>query len=106
MDVSNDTLQQYIIVAVIVIIFAVFFAILAYYYRNTPPPVPATQPCLPGQCPTNIFSGQKTCPPDASTILQFNPAFETCNAPFTCNSDRTPFAVLRDGSTDINGKCD
>lgn len=54
--------------------------------------------CPAGQCPTNLYSGIKTCPSNKTDMLQYNPAFEVCNPPNLCTSNLTPFAVQTDFS--------
>lgn len=61
--------------------------------------------CAPGQCVTNIFSGDKICPSDGNAILTADPASEVCNSRFTCENILTPYAEQVDGSTDSFGNC-
>lgn len=61
--------------------------------------------CAPGQCVTNIFSGDKLCPSDGNAVLTADPASEVCNSRFSCENILTPHAEQVDGSTDSLGNC-
>ena len=57
--------------------------------------------CNPGECPTNISTGEKDC-----TRSVYNPSLEVCSSPYECNNQALPYAVIADNSTSINGMCD
>lgn len=65
-----------------------------------------TTPCNPGDCATNIISGQKRCPVNPQISVQAILGQEVCNPPFACTSPITPFAVQSDGSTNNQGQCE
>jgi hypothetical protein len=46
--------------------------------------------CGPGLCADDIYSGQKTCPSSATSVVPFDPSFETCNPPTGCTSSEAP----------------
>ncbi|GIW70050.1 MAG: hypothetical protein KatS3mg101_0797 [Patescibacteria group bacterium] len=56
--------------------------------------------CKDGYCATSLITGNKRC----GTGVIYDPAFETCNPPFSCEHP-TPYAVKLDGSTDDTGVC-
>jgi len=62
--------------------------------------------CPIGQCPTNIYTGEKRCPANPSIQLLYNPVLEECNPPNSCTGTTTPYGVLADGSTSLDGSCD
>lgn len=63
-------------------------------------------PCNPGECPTNITTGQKRCPLSTEITLSIDPRTEVCNPPTACTNSRTPYAVNPDNSININGLCE
>jgi len=60
--------------------------------------------CPPGQCATNIYNGEKRCPPP-NTIIASDLGLEVCNPPGSCIDSITPYAIQSDGSTDLQGTC-
>lgn len=60
--------------------------------------------CRPGECVTDITTGLKRCPADDAQ-LYFDPVRETCNAPFTCSSNRTPYAMDENFATLSSRHC-
>jgi hypothetical protein len=63
-------------------------------------------PCLPGQCATSLFSGEKRCPSNSTDLVSINPLSEVCNERFSCTHPLTPFALQSDGSTNLQGNCE
>ena len=96
---------------ILLAIFLIVILIILYFvFRDTSTPQdsegnPILIPCEKGQCVTNLISGNKACPDDSSTFLTYDPLFQTCNYPFTCDSSLTPFAVNNDLSTNSSGVC-
>lgn len=74
------------IIYVTIILITIFFIILAITVftsgRNT------LQQCKPGQCVTNIFSGETDC-----STLNFDPTFQVCNTQGQCDNNRTPCVI-------------
>jgi hypothetical protein len=62
--------------------------------------------CPVGYCPTNIQTGEKRCPTNASLQILYNPATEVCNPQYSCNATATPYAIQFDGSVDLAGQCE
>lgn len=63
-------------------------------------------PCNPGECPTNITTGQKRCPISNEIVLSIDPRVEVCNPSTACTNPRTPYAINPDNSINTNGVCD
>lgn len=63
-------------------------------------------PCNPGQCPTNIQTGVKTCPLNDSITLYADPLTQVCNSRYLCDNPLTPYALQLDGSTNPQGSCE
>jgi hypothetical protein len=61
--------------------------------------------CPAGECPTNIATGEKRCPVNPLQQMLFDPAYEVCNPVSACTNPRTPYAVLFDQSTNLEGVC-
>lgn len=62
--------------------------------------------CPQGQCPTNIWNGEKRCSSDSSQSMLYDPEYEVCNSQFTCENTMTPYALNADGSTNDKGVCE
>lgn len=76
------------------------------YTLNNLSSVYAFEQCPIGECPTNIFTGEKRCPLSTLSPMLYNPAYEVCNPPGLCTDVRTPYAVKFDQSTNAQGICD
>lgn len=96
---------DYLIIIIIFTIFLSFFSVIMYYVQKYPVVNTLTGLCAPGQCPTNIYTGEKRCPQN-NEIFSYNPKYEVCNSKFTCENKLTPYALLSDGSTDEMGICE
>jgi hypothetical protein len=62
--------------------------------------------CPVGQCPTNINTGEKRCSANPSLQMIYDPTTEECNPRNSCTGVTTPYGVLFDGSTSLDGSCD
>jgi hypothetical protein len=62
--------------------------------------------CPIGQCPTNLNTGEKRCSANPAIQLLYNPTTEECNPRNSCTGVTTPYGVLSDGSTSLDGSCD
>lgn len=62
--------------------------------------------CNPGECPTNISTGEKRCPNTVLKQMPYDPGYETCNPVNSCTSNKTPYAIKFDQSTNPLGVCD
>ncbi|PCJ29168.1 MAG: hypothetical protein COA94_02340 [Rickettsiales bacterium] len=82
----------------------ILFALILLYFHTTNISTSRTL-CPVGKCKTNILSGVKQCPDSKARIL-VTPSTEVCNSPSTCESNKTPFALKKDGSTNADGVCD
>jgi hypothetical protein len=60
--------------------------------------------CPPGQCGTDILSGQKICP-EFDVEIAIDPRTQVCNSRYVCDNLLTPYAVGSDSATNINGVC-
>nr|QBK90876.1 MAG: hypothetical protein LCPAC201_01770 [Pithovirus LCPAC201] len=104
--VSEDITPIWVLIIISVIIILVFWIWIIYIIRTHPDLGTPMIECSPGQCSTDIKTGTKDCPTDPSIIKTIDPATQVCNSPFTCESNRTPFALQSDGSTNNNGVCE
>lgn len=104
--VSADKTPDYILISVsffVIIAFCIFMLYLVL--TSKPRTLPSTLiNCAPGQCATSLYNGEKRCG-GPGEVITINPSMETCNSPYTCESNLTPFAVLPDGSTSRDGVC-
>lgn len=104
---------------VVLIVFIVFFGIIGYlllssnFESTNPANRVASDPrsvnevftCPAGQCATDLFTGLKTCPSENVPII-INPMTSVCNSRYVCDNTLTPFAIMSDGSTNLNGVCE
>jgi len=104
--VPGNPWPQYVIVAISLFLILLALAYIIYLVKTSPPKAQTMLACAPGQCITNIYNGEKICPNDTSTVLDIDPLFQTCNSPFACESNITPFALQADGSTNNFGVCE
>lgn len=96
---------EIVLVAVTLILILGFWIWVMFSMEQHPPVGKVYLECPTGMCPTNVYNGEKRCPADPATSLPYDPAYETCNSATTCESSRTPFALLPDGSTNELGVC-
>nr|WIL04742.1 putative membrane protein [Cedratvirus duvanny] len=94
---SSDVL---ILVFTLVILFISFFSLGVYSLLSRSEYTPA---CATNECATNIFNGEKRCPPSGGQI-NLKRGIEVCNPPFSCRGS-TPYAVQEDGGTSSSGLC-
>lgn len=104
--VPEDTTPVWVLIIISIIIILLFWIWIIYIIRTNPDLGTPMIECSPGQCSTDIKTGTKDCPSNPSEIKTIDPATQVCNSPFTCESNRTPFALQSDGSTDNDGVCE
>jgi hypothetical protein len=134
--IPKDYTTEYIILALVLILIIGTWVVIFYYSKNKPIQNPTTknlsnisgdpstdmanfynqgpdigtltvyEACALGDCPTNVYTGEKRCPQNPSIQLLYNPITEVCNPQFSCTDPSTPYAILFDGSTDFGGQCD
>jgi len=106
---KKDYTSDWAILAIMLIILLVGWAILVFLVLKSGAPqeggAAALVNCPPGQCATNIYNGEKRCPPPTGTIVSYA-GEEVCNSAYLCDNDSTPFALLTDGSTSFDGRCE
>jgi hypothetical protein len=99
---SRDGDYALYIISALLIFF--FWCVILYHFSSTPNDT-VFQYCAPGQCPTNIKTGQKRCgAPDQALLRELEN--EVCNPPTACTNPQTPYAINSDGSYNITGICD
>lgn len=90
---------------VIALIFIVLVLVLILYnfspLRNTELLIE----CPPGECASNLQTGEKRCPISVNTVILRNPQTETCNPVSSCTDPTTPYSLNADGSFNIDGRC-
>lgn len=134
--IPKDYSSEYIILALVLILIIGAWVVIFYYSKNKPIQNPTTknlsnqtsdptnnmenfynqgpdigtltvyEACALGDCPTNVYTGEKRCPQNPSIQLLYNPITEVCNPQYSCSDVATPYAILFDGSTDFGGQCD
>lgn len=104
--VPEDKTSQYTILAVVIIVILLFWIWMTHTVASTVSTSELYGQCAVGQCPTNIYNGERRCSGDPTEIMLYDPAFEVCNSPYTCENSRTPYALQSDGSTNLNGVCE
>lgn len=111
--VTGDDTATWVIVAVSVIIIVIFWGIVLYFAVDSVPAIKTAAQsgggilvsCPPGQCATNIYSGEKRCPPVTGTIVS-DAQVEVCSSQFICDNPLLPYAVQSDQSTNQQGICE
>lgn len=109
---GDDNTDEWIILALTVIILFVVWGIIVYLVIDSFPNIDngssgnteILATCPPGQCATNIFNGEKRCPPPTGSII-YDAGTEVCNTATLCDNNSTPYAVQSDGSTNFQGIC-
>lgn len=107
--VYKDGSSIYIVVTVIILIGLLIFISWTYILYGSPNIIANTSlylQCSPGECATDVKSGEKRCPEGDETAVIYSPKSEVCNPKYSCSSFRTQFALTGDGSTNQFGICD
>lgn len=134
--IPKDYTTEYIILALILILIIGAWVVIFHYSKNKTIQNPTTkniqkqdgnpnsgyenfyndgpdagtltvyEACALGDCPTNVYTGEKRCPQNPSIQLLYNPITEVCNPQYSCTNEATPYAIKFDGSTDFGGQCD
>jgi hypothetical protein len=134
--IPKDYTTEYIILGLVLILVIGAWVVIFHYSKNKPIQNPTTknlsdvsgdpstgmanfynqgadigtltvyEACDIGDCPTNVYTGEKRCPQNPSIQLLYNPITEVCNPQYSCTDPSTPYAILFDGSTDFGGNCD
>jgi len=81
---------------------------MANFYNQGPEMGTLTvyEACDLGDCPTNVYTGEKRCPQNPSIQLLYDPITEVCNPQYSCTDEATPYAINFDGSTNFSGQCE
>lgn len=104
--IPEDITPSWVLILISIILIVLFWVWIIYIIRTNPDLGTPKIECSPGQCVTDLKTGIKDCPTDPSDIKSVDPATQVCNSPFTCESDRTPFALQSDGATNNEGVCE
>lgn len=106
-----------LIIILTIIILSIFVVYILYIYKSITIVNTTTQTssgttisgvglvCPVGQCALSLTNGSKICPQLATEQLIADPLTQTCSSQFTCDDARLPYALLSDGSTNLNGVC-
>jgi hypothetical protein len=97
----------------LILILVLVGILLIVYLPGSKPETAAKSPCPKGYCATNIYSGEKICPPDNEGIVYFNPSSETCNpvngclinGPTPCTYEDPAEGTLCPGDLAYTGEC-
>ena len=92
-------------IPLLIVLSIMLFAIFIFYITREGTEILRIN-CAPGQCATNIYSGEKRCPNEQDIVASIDPSIEVCNSPFACENILTPYAIQSDGSTSLTGLCD
>lgn len=103
--IGNDYID-YVIIAIILIFFLLVWIIILFYIKKGITNDSVYLQCIPGECATNIYTGEKLCPENTTDMILIDPSYQVCNSRYTCNNPITPFALNTDGSTNSNGVCE
>jgi hypothetical protein len=104
--IKGEVISPYVIVIFTIILFLAFWCWVSYQVYIKPPSDKLLLACVAGKCGTNIHNGEKRCPTHSGDVILIDPEYEVCNSKFTCDDNRTPYALLSDGSTNNNGVCE
>jgi hypothetical protein len=110
--IEPDDTPDIVIPLIILILFIVFIGWMLYLlvtsgFAQVGADTRATleNTCFAGQCPTDIVTGFKDCPP-SDVPVAYIPGQQVCNGRHICDNPQTPFALQTDGSTNLYGICE
>lgn len=101
-----DKTSEYTIIAITIIFILLLLVFFTYTLYKTPTSNTTYFQCPPGECSTNIITGNKKCPQNLSTSIIYDKGNEVCNSKHSCENKQTPYALLSDGSTSTTGLCE
>lgn len=96
----------YIITCIVILILLIFIITITFVVYINPDVNKVYFECVSGQCATNIYNGEKRCSNEDGTVIVYDPKYEVCNSKYTCENSLTPYALLKDGSTNEKGICE
>lgn len=82
---ESSTWQDWFIPIFSIVLILIFLFLFLYLARNDIFPSQNLQPCGPGLCANDIFTGQKTCPATTNQTTSFDPSFQICSPPSGCD---------------------
>jgi hypothetical protein len=105
--IPKDKTPEYLILIIALFLIILVWTLILYFSRgnSSVATIKAYETCNPGECPTNIESGEKRCSTNPNLPLQYSPEFEVCNPPDSCTSSTTPYALQLDGSSSFDDEC-
>ena len=108
--IKEDYTPAYILISITIVIILAFWIFIVFIVKedqdnDDPNGLPPLR-CVPGQCLTNLSTGIKICPLDSNRVLVGDAQTQVCNSPFSCDNPETPYALLSDGSTNLDGQCE
>lgn len=93
----------FLIVFIIILSFLIFISFLVIDESSNNV---IYQQCIPGDCAMDTRDGTKLCPGNTTDRVTADLSYQVCISRNYCNSSLTPFAILKDGSTNSQGICD
>lgn len=91
---------------VLILVFTLIILVLSFFFLGVYSLLSRsdyTPSCATDECATNIFNGEKRCPPQGGQI-NVKAGVEVCNPRFSCQGT-TPYALQTDGGTSSSGLC-
>ncbi len=100
----NDNTNDNVMILITLILIVSFFAFVFYkIYRGKKEII--FNPCPLGECATSLQNGNKRCPKNLEEFIYFDSSTEVCNPASACTNLDTPYALLPNGTTNIDGIC-
>lgn len=101
---KSDTPRIIILGITLILVFIFWIWVIIKIYNNAPTSTYYLQ-CSIGKCATNIFSGEKRCIEDNTSMVTYDPSYEVCSSRYICDNTTLPYAEQEDGSTNTTGIC-
>jgi len=101
--VTDDT--AWIVLAAVVVLVVLTFAFIFWQVNIDAHPAEIINVCNPGLCKFSTLSGIKTCPPNNTDQLRFQPGAEFCTSKNYCQWRNYTCAVQLDQTLNCAGVC-
>lgn len=111
--ITADETDNWVLLLISIIIIIIFWSVIVFLSLTSVPSIISQKStggqvlvkCPVGQCATNIYNGEKRCPPEGGTIVS-NAGIEVCSSKYSCDNVLLPYAIKSDGSIDTTGICE
>src|SRR4030042_4687117 len=95
----------WIVLATVVVLVVLTFAFIFWQIRIDAHPAEVINGCNPGLCKFSTLTGIKTCPPNNTEQVRFQPGAEFCTSKNYCQWRNFTCAVQLDQTLDCAGIC-